>query len=305
MNNLLLYAATVLIWGSTWLAIKFQLGSVDPMVSVVYRFALAALLLHAWCRLIGLNMRFSRREHLAMALQGSCLFALNYWLFYRAETQMTSGLTALVFSTIVVMNVVNAALLLRAPIEPRVLAGALLGLGGIALVFRPQLSSFVAGNGGTSGLLLSLGATLLASLGNILSARNQRQGLPVLQSNAWGMSYGAALMLLLALCSGRPFAFELSSAYLCSLLYLSLFGSVVAFGCYLTLIGRIGAPRAAYATLLFPLVALGISTLVEGYRWTPGAVAGILLILTGNLLILQRRRGGRAPLDHPACARAK
>ena len=300
MNNLILYAATVMIWGSTWLAIKFQLGTVDPMVSVVYRFVLAALILHLWCRLSGRRMRFSVREHLFMAMQGACLFALNYWCFYLAETRLTSGLAALVFSTIVILNVVNAALLLGAPLELRVIGGALLGLAGIALVFRPELASFHLGDVGLLGLLLSLAATLLASFGNILSARNQRHGLPVIQTNAWGMSYGALLMLLLALATGRHFAFDFAPSYLVSLGYLTVFGSVVAFGCYLTLVGRIGAPRAAYATLLFPLVALGISTLVEGYRWTPEAGAGIALILAGNLLALRKRRRPPAAVPQPA-----
>jgi drug/metabolite transporter (DMT)-like permease len=287
MGNLLFYAVTILIWGSTWLAIKFQLGSVDPMLSVAYRFALAALLLLGYCALAGRPLRFTPKEHLWIALQGLFLFAFNYWLFYLAETQLTSGLVALVFSTIVLMNVFIGALLLGTPLEPRVLGGALIGLAGIALVFRPQLQALDLTDTGLSGLLLCLLATLLASLGNILSARNQRNRLPVLQTNAFGMGYGALLMLLVALASGRSLTIELTPSYLGALLYLAVFGSIVAFGCYLTLVGRIGAGRSAYVSLLVPLVALALSTLFEGYQWTQGAFFGMVLVLAGNLLILK------------------
>ncbi|BCR03657.1 membrane protein [Desulfuromonas versatilis] len=290
MSNFLFYTATVLIWGSTWLAIKFQLGSVDPLASVAYRFALAALLLLGFCLLSRRRMRFSLREHLFIALQGGLLFAINYWMFYLAELYLASGLVAVVFSTMVILNVVNGALLLGTPIEARVIVGGALGLFGIGLVFWPELRAFDFSGQGVQGLLLCLLATLMASLGNIVSARNQRHGLPIVQTNAYGMSYGALLSFAYVLVSGREFGFELSGAYLGSLLYLAVFGSIVAFGCYLTLVGRIGAGRAAYTTLLFPLVALGLSTLFENYHWSLSAVAGILLILAGNVLALKKPR---------------
>jgi len=289
VNNLLLFSTTVLIWGSTWLAITFQLGSVDPMLSVGYRFLLAALLLFAWCRFAGHRLRFTRGQHGFILLQGLALFSCNYLLFYLAEQHLASGLVAVIFSTIVFMNVFNGALLLGAPLEPRVLAGALLGVVGLGLVFWPELAGFRAGGNGLLGVGLAFAASYLASLGNILSARNQSHGLPVFATNAWGMLYGAAAMLAGALLLGRPLQFDLSAPYLLSLLYLALFGSIVAFGCYLTLIGRIGAPRAAYASLIFPLVALLLSTVWEGYRWTLPSLSGVPLVLVGNMLALRRR----------------
>ena len=210
MANFLFYAATILIWGSTWLAITFQLGSVDPVASVAYRFTLAALLLHLWCRASGRRLQAGRRDHLFLALQGICLFAVNYWLFYVAELHLASGLVAVVFSGMVVLNVLNGALFLRTPVEGGVLMGAVFGLFGICLVFWPELRSFSLSDQGLTGLLLSLAATQCASLGNILSVRNQRRGLPVMQSNAWGMSYGALFMVLVALVTGRPFSLELT-----------------------------------------------------------------------------------------------
>ncbi|MDP3480230.1 MAG: EamA family transporter [Desulfoprunum sp.] len=296
MQNFLFYTATVCIWGSTWIAIKFQLGTVDPMLSVGYRFSLAAALLLLWCRICRLPMRFSLSEHIFMALQGVFLFSLNYLLFYLAELQLTSGLAAVIFSTILLMNMVNGAIFLRSPLDKKVFAGAFLGLFGILLVFRPEITSFSLDHEGLRGTLLCLLATFSASLGNILSARNQKNRLPIIQTNAFGMGYGALLMLAVAWLTGKPFTIETTSLYIGSLFYLSFFGSIVAFGCYLSLIGNIGADRAAYATLLFPLVALAISTVWEGYHWTGSAVAGIVLILSGNFLMLQRGKRVR-PLD--------
>jgi drug/metabolite transporter (DMT)-like permease len=296
MANALFYSLTVLIWGSTWLAIKFQLGLVAPSLSVAYRFTLAALLLFAWCRLRRLPLRFSRREHGFIALQGLCLFALNYLLFYLAELQITSGLAAVVFSTIVIMNILNGRLLLGTPLEWQVLFSGGLGLFGLGLLFWPEMVAADFSGPVLEGLLLSFGATYLASLGNILSARNQKRGLPVVQTNAFGMAYGALCMLLLVLVRGVPLSIELSAPYLLSLGYLALFGSVIAFGCYLSLVGRIGPGRAAYTTLLFPIVALLLSTFWEDYHWTAEAVVGILLILAGNYLALARKRKGAEPI---------
>lgn len=304
MGNFLFYTLTVLIWGSTWLAIKFQLGTLDPMVSVAYRFTLAAVILMIWCRGRRLNMRFAAKDHLFMALQGTFLFGLNYWLFYAAELHLTSGLAAVIFSTILVMNMINGAIFLGAPFDMKVIAGGVLGLAGITLVFKPELAGFHLGDSGLLGMLLCVAATYLASLGNIISARNQKNGLPVIQTNAWGMSYGAILMLAVAFFSGRHFGFVNTPAYVIALIYLAVFGSIVAFGCYLTLVGRIGADRAAYATLLFPIVALGISTVWEGYRWTPEAVAGVILILAGNLLMLKKKRADARAETLPAGPRA-
>jgi drug/metabolite transporter (DMT)-like permease len=295
MKNSLFYLATILIWGSTWIGIKMQLGQVDPMVSVAYRFSLAAVILLAWCSFRGLTMRFSLSQHGFMMLQGILLFGFNYLFFYIAELYLTSGLAAVIFSTILVMNIVNGAIFLGNPFDKRVLAGGVIGLIGIILVFQPEIAAVALVKNSIFGILICVSATLLASLGNITSARNQKKGLPIIQTNAYGMAYGALAMLLVAVLFGRDFTFEFTTAYVSSLLYLAVFGSIIAFGCYLTLIGSIGADRAAYATLLFPIVALAISTIWEGYRWTPAAVLGVALILTGNLSILKKgQKGGSA-----------
>ena len=290
MANFLFYTITVLIWGSTWLGIKFQLGVVDPALSVSYRFALAALILFAWCFARRLPLKFSRAEHLFIAMQGVFLFALNYLLFYLAELQITSGLAAVVFSTIVVMNLINGRLFLGTPIEVKVLVGGALGMVGLVLLFWPDMAATDFSGPIFVGMLLSFAATYLASLGNILSVRNQRHKLPIIQTNAFGMAYGSACMALIVLVRGTSITIEMTAPYLVSLVYLALFGSVIAFGCYLSLVGRIGAGRAAYATLLFPVVALGLSTFWEGYSWTLHGVCGIILILSGNYLAMAGRK---------------
>ena len=193
MKNFLFYLTTVLIWGSTWLGIKMQLGVVDPVVSVAYRFALASALLLVWCAVRKMNMRFGLRQHGFMLLQGAMLFGFNYLCFYQAELYVTSGLAAVIFSSILLMNIINGALFLGTAIDGKVAVGGTLGLAGIVLVFLPEISYFSFDNHGVRGIALCVLATLLASFGNITSARNQKSHLPIIQSNAIGMGYGALI----------------------------------------------------------------------------------------------------------------
>lgn len=284
----LLYAATVLIWGSSWYAITLQLGDIHPVWSVAYRFALAAAMLLGFCLIARRRLRFSARDHGALALQGLLLFSLNYVLFYFVIGRLTSGIVAVVFSTIVFMNMVNAALIFRAPVQARVLVGAVLGLTGIALVFWPELAAFRATGSALTSLALALLATWVASLGNMVAVRNHRRGLPVIETNTFGMAYGTLFTTLAALVLGAKLDLEWSLPYTGSLIYLALFATVIAFGCYLSLLGRIGPDRAAYASVLFPVVALAISTLLEGYRWSAPALVGVTIVLLGNVLVLAR-----------------
>ncbi len=290
MNNFALYVLTILIWGSTWLAIKFQLGSVDPMVSVGYRFALAAVILIAYCRITGLKMRFTFREHMCIALFGTLLFSLNYWLVYVAEIYLTSGLVAVLFSTLVFMNVFNGFIFLRTPVRIYMVAGGAVGILGVGLIFWPEISSFEMSDQNLYGLLLGFISVFLASLGNITSAYNQKQNLPVVQTNAYGMAYGALVIFICSIVLDKPFSFSMSFDYIVSLIYLAVFGSIMAFGFYLTLLGRIGADKAAYAIMLVPVVALGFSTFFEGYRWSVISVIGLILVMAGNMVLLKKKK---------------
>jgi len=286
LKNFILFSASAIIWGSTWLAIKFQLGLVDPIISVSYRFILASFILLLFCRISGLNLKYNFKEHLFFALQGFFLFGINYWLVYLAEVHLPSGLVAVVFSMIIFFNIFNGAIFIGSPIRVRVIAGAALGIVGIGLVFKQELLSFSLSSDNSLALVIAGLGALTASLGNITSVHNQKIDLPVIQTNAFGMMYGALFMLIISLIMGKHFSFEISYAYISSLLYLSVFGSIIAFTCYLTLLGKIGADKAAYVTLIIPVIALILSTIFEEYTWTLYAFIGVALILIGNMLVL-------------------
>jgi drug/metabolite transporter (DMT)-like permease len=280
----------VVIWGSSWYGIEQQLGVVAPQVSLAYRFLLAAAILVTFCLLRRRSLRFAPRAYALMALQGACLFCGNYILFYFAGMHIVSGLLAVCFSTMSVMNIVNLAMFFRQPIDRRALVAALVGLTGLALVFYPEVRNGALGSEPAIGFGLSLLATYFASLGNMVSVKLKVLAIPVIESNTIGMSFGAAGCVLLALFAGAEFNYDPRPAYTVALFGLALFATVIGFGCYLTLVQRIGAARAAYSSVMFPVIALSLSTLLEGYRWSPLARLGVALVLLGNLLVLTRRR---------------
>src|SRR3954471_10401338 len=286
MNNLGLYLSAVLIWGSTWLVITFQLGPVPPEVSVAWRFGLAGVLLLVWSLVRRLRLKFSLREHGWMALQGALLFGLNYVCVYLAESRISSGLVAVVFSLIVFFNIAGTRLFFGTPIRPATVVAALLGVGGVTLIFLPEFQRPAQGADAVMGVVYGVIAVISACGGNLVSARNQRRGLPVVQLNTFGMLYGALFVGLYAAIAGREFVFESSLRYFVSLGYLALFGSVLAFGAYLTLIGRIGADRAGYTGAAIPIVALLFSVGFEGLRLGAVEVIGIALCVAGNVLVL-------------------
>ena len=289
MKNKFLYVVTVLIWGSTWIAIKYQLGSVDPLISTFFRFALAAMILVLFCYVRGLKMRFSLKNHLFLMLFGFLLFSVSYWMVYLAEISITSGVVAVTFSSIVFMNIINGAIFLKTPIKNQMVAGAVIGMIGICFIFLPEIKSFDFSDKSIQGLAMCFLSVLMASLGNIVSSRNSENGLPVVQANAFGMAYGAVILFLLAILLGKEFTISLSTPYLGSLFYLVIFGSILAFGSYLTLIGEIGADKASYAIMVVPVVALIISSFYEGYVWNLQSVLGLVLVLTGNFLALRKK----------------
>lgn len=285
--NILLYAATVAIWGSTWLAIKFQIGLVPPVMSVVHRFALAAAILFVFCLLTGRRFRFPWRDHVYIALLGALLFGGGYIFCYLATAYITSGLLAVIFSLIQVMNVINLRLFFGQPIRPQAVIGTLFGLSGLGLIFINDLLAFQLTTG-TKGMLLGVAGAYSASLGNIVAVRNNRRNIPIAQANALAMGWGAGLVLIGWLATGHPVTMNWSPDYLGPLVYLALFGSIIAFGCYLTLINRIGADLASYSAMVSPILAMTLSTLFEDFHWVWTAGLGIALALAGNAIILSR-----------------
>jgi drug/metabolite transporter (DMT)-like permease len=284
MGPIALFFIATLIWGSTWLAITFQLGVVAAEASVVYRFALAALMLAAWCVASGRSLRFSPVQHAWFAAQGALLFGLNYLCVYRAEQHIASGLVAVLFSLIVFLNLVGVRVFFAIPINQRTLFGAALGITGVTLLFWRELADMQTD--ALRGILFGLGATVFASGGNLLAVRNQRRGVPLLPGVAWGMAYGTLTIAVVAAGNGIEWTFDPRPGYVLSLLYLAAFGSVIAFAAYLTLLGKIGAARAGYVGVAVPVVALLLSTVFEHYQWTLPALFGAALCLAGNVLVL-------------------
>ncbi|MDJ0698974.1 MAG: EamA family transporter [Woeseiaceae bacterium] len=289
MSNGALYLISVLIWGSTWLAIEFQLGVVAPEVSIVYRYVIAAAMMFAWCHIRGTSLRFGLRDHLRFVLFGLLQFCLNYILAYRAQIYITSALAAITFASMVWMNIAFARLFFGARAGWPVLVGAVLGMAGIVVVFGPQVTDLSLSDAALLGCTLAFLGALSASLGNMVSQRAQLDGIPVAPANAWGMLYSVGWTSIAVLASGHPITFDWSAGYVLSLLYLAIFGSVVAFWSYLTLVGRIGAHRAGYTSVMFPVVALLLSILFEDLDVSLTVVAGFALVLLGNVFVLRTR----------------
>ena len=282
-----LYAVTVFVWGTSWIALKGQLGEVSPEVSTLWRFLLAAPLMWLWAAARGDTLAYPAADHRRFAAAGALMFSSNFVLFLYGGQYLPSGLLAVVFSLVSILNLLLGAAFLGQPIMPRVALGGVIGAAGIALLYSPQIAGGVQ-RGALLGLAFCLAGTLSFCAGNLVSTAIQRRGVPLLAATAWGMTYGVAALAAIVLVRGQPLIVEWTPSYLGATLYLALFASVVAFASYLTLLRRIGAARAGYATVLFPIVALAVSTLVEGYRWTLAAILGAALALAGNVLVLRR-----------------
>lgn len=294
MSNRLLYIITVLIWGSTWIAIEYQLGVVEPEVSVFIRYVLASGLLFAWCLFKGIRLAFPLNAHVRFLGLGLLLFCLNYILTYQAQQYITSALSAIVFSAMLWMNMLNARIFFGVRSGGRVWFGSICGITGILLLFVPQVEDLAMTDATLYGAVLCFIGAFIASLGNMVSQGAQKSGLPILQSNAWGMFYGAVLTGAISLFQGHSFVIDWSVSYLASLTFLVLFGSIAAFGAYLTLLGRIGAHKAGYALVMFPVVALVISFFFEGLEPSWNIFVGVTLVLAGNVFVLRQNRTSNA-----------
>ena len=294
-SDLLLFSLPTFIWGTTWLAIKFQLGLVPPEVSVAWRFALASLLLVGWCLVRGIALPTTARAHGRLALLGFLLFGLNYVLVYKSEQHLTSGLVAVLFAFLVFWNLLGARVLFGTPAPRSVVVGATLGVAGVVLLFWPEVASLRGGSGRALGIGLAMGATLVASAGNLYSQRLFATGVAVVPGTGVAMGWAALALAVYCGAAGEPFAFDPRPGYVLSLAYLSLFGSVVAFVSFLTLLQRIGAGRSGYTAAVIPAVAMTASTLFEGYRWSAAAVLGMALVVAGTVLVLRvKERSVRA-----------
>ncbi|WP_243372725.1 DMT family transporter [Microvirga solisilvae] len=283
-----LYAATVFLWGVSWIGIRAQLGVVAPEMSVLWRFLLSAALMWGWVLVTKHQVRFGLADHLRFMAVGCCLFSFNFISFYYGGLSVPSGLLSVVFSLASVFNLVLSFVVFRQKVEPRVALGGVIGVAGIGLLFWPEITGAGFNAAALKGLGLCVMGTLFFCSGNMISTVVQRRGAPLLSATAWGMTYGCGVLLAMNLLRRNEFIIEPTAKYIGSLLYLAIGASVLAFMSYLTLLRRLGAARAGYATVLFPIVALTVSTLIEGYQWTLLAGIGVVLALVGNVLVLRK-----------------
>lgn len=283
-----LYVCTVLIWGSTWLAIYFQLGQVDIVISVFYRFALAALLLFPVLLLFKKIKLGSWQDQGFFVLQGLCLFSINFLCFYQATYYIPSGLISVIFSLATLYNAVNSRWFFKVGIQAFVVLASLLGVSGLVLLFAAQIQWDTQWQQTVIGIGLAALGTYCFSLGNMISTRHSKQGLSPLSTNAWAMSYGAMFLCGLIWVQGYDFAWDERPVYVWSLLYLAIFGTIIGFTTYLTLVARLGANRAAYATVVFPVISLTLSSFYENYVWTIESLLGLVLIMLGNIVIMKQ-----------------
>jgi len=297
MSNTVLFLVPALIWGSTWHAITWQLGTVAEEVSVTYRFAAASLLLAVGCVATRRSLRFSMRDHAFLAGLGFLMICVNYNFIYWAERIVVSGLVAVVYSTIVFMTPIGMRIVFGAPLQPRIFVAATLGVAGVALLFLPELRA--AGQGGSVafGIALVLAAVAACAAGNLIAVRNHNAGIPTIPGTAWMMAYGTLFAGVVAFINRAAWTFDARPAYVLSLVYLAICGSVVAFVTYFTLLKRVGAGPSSYVAVATPVLALLMSTLFEGYRWTWVAVLGAALAVLGNWLALRPVPEAAAPRD--------
>lgn len=281
-----LYAALVLSWSASWYALSLQVGTVAVQTSLFWRFAIAAAIMWAWVLIKREPKWFPVKLHLAFSGMGLFIFCLNFMLFYYGAAYLISGLLSVVFSLASIFNLVLGFLIARRVPQGRVLAGALIGISGIALMFWPEIADQSWTGKAAIGLGLCIVGTISFCIGSQISALLQDHKIPVLPASAWGMTYGAVFSAIMSLGLGHSLAPEFSVVYISSLVFLAVVSSVIAFWAYMTLIGRIGSSRSSYATVMFPVLALVISAVFEGYAFPAIAIAGLALVMLGNILVL-------------------
>ncbi|MCB4437805.1 EamA family transporter [Alteromonas sp. McT4-15] len=286
MNNATLFSLCCLIWGSTWIAITYQIGHTSETFAIALRYLLASACLGAYCLLKRLPLALPVHVHIKMAAVGIFLYSLNYTLLYLAQAHIISALLALMSSCIIYINVVLRRWWLKEPIRKEVVVGATFGLGGIICLFVPEFSKVSMDAALATGLGIAFVSFLCASIGNVISERILTAGTPVIQMNFYAMSYAMILLFITSLLLPGTLVIPSSTSFYLSLVYLALFGSVFAFGAYMKLLKQMGADKAAYVVLVYPMVALLISTFFEGYQWTMLSVVGVVIVLMGNAIAM-------------------
>lgn len=286
----LYFAIITLIWGSTWLVIKTQLGVVPPSWSVAWRFLLGGSVMLVVCLAAGRSLRIGWRGHGFAVVAAVMQFTLNFNLVYRAEQYLPSGLVALSFALLLVPNAILSALFLGQRTSLRFAIGGLIGLVGVGMmVARDLMMPGVDSATILLGLALAFGGVLSASVANVMQASPLGRSLPIEGGLAWSMAYGGLFNVIVAWVLDGPPVIDLSPAYLGGLVYLGIVASAVAFSLYYAIIRGLGAGKAAYNGVVVPVVAMALSTAFEAYIWTPLALAGGALAMIGLVVALRSR----------------
>ena len=293
---LLPFLLVTLIWGSTWIVIKDQLGAVPPVWSVSYRFLIAGAAMIAIARVTGAGLGIGRAGHGFAVLLGVLQFVLNYNLVYLAEQYITSGLAAVVFALLVVPNAALAWAFFGQRVSARFAVGSAVAMAGVALLFVQEVRLSAVPTGAIlAGLGFTLLAVLAASISNVMQLTPAMKARAIAPMLGWAMLYGATIDAAVAWATAGPPVIEARLGYWLGLLYLGLIASSLAFWLYYGIIRRIGPARAAYSSVLIPVIAMAISTVAEGYRWSILALAGGLLAVAGLLIALKSGRPGPVP----------
>ncbi len=300
LANWQLFAICVLVWGTTWYAITWQIADLAPEFGVALRFALAGAVILGAAAARGEALRFGVRDQARFALQGAFMYGVSYVCVYHAEQHVVSGLVAVGYSASPLIVSLGARAAFGTPLSVRFLAGGVVGLLGVALIFGPEIAKAPPGAGTTLGALFTVAAVLLSAVGSLSASRNRHHGLPFWPALGYGMLWGALASTLLALALGRPFALPATAGWWLSLLYLSIAGSVITFACYLTLQDRLGPGPAGTIGVMTPLLALVVSLGLEGYRPELVTLVGSALAVAGNVAMLRP-----APPVKPAAAAAE
>jgi len=289
INNFILFVITLFCWSPTWYIIKFQLGYVDPLVSVFYRFLAASIIIFIYLIIKNKKLKFTLSHHVWFLFFGVCLYSLNYVFFYLSNTYLISAFPAIVFSTVVIMNILGEAVYFKKKPSLKTLIGATIGMIGIIIIFRDEIFNFSLNNGAHGGLFLALLGTFCASTGNMVHQRNLNNNFPLIETIAYAMFYGSLVTLLIIQIKGTELLFEYSFSYIASLAYLSIVGSIFAFIFYLKLLEKVGAGRAGYVGVVMPVLALLISTLFENLEWQIDLIIGLPILIIGGVLVINQK----------------
>ena len=289
MNNLILFIATLFCWSPTWYLIKFQLGYVDPLISVFYRFLTASLIIFIYLIVKKKNLKFSFNQHVWFLFFGIFLYSINYVFFYTSNTYLVSAFPAIVFSTVVIMNILGEWFYFKKKPTTNTLIGATIGMIGIIIIFNEEIFNFSLNNGTHIGLFLALLGTFCASTGNMVHQRNLNNNFPLIQTIAFAMLYGSLITLLITQLNNTELLFEFTFRYIASLAYLSVFGSIFAFIFYLKLLEKVGPGRAGYVGVVMPVIALLISTIFENLKWQIDLIIGLPILLVGAVLVINQK----------------